>query len=326
MIEVTNNSNRLIAMNDLIQKYHTPDQRWNLWNANNYEEFIKTFMVIGKFHDKVPPVIKDEYKIVERLICYSYYHYPLLDEAFSKATRIFESAIKNRLDELGIPVKGLVTLEKKIKKIEPFTSSAVFDEWNKARKIRNYFAHPEAGKYLGITVARGFYQMVNILNLIFLDKKEIEENEHLGDQLKEKAIHFKQGLFILHFGDKKILIWSFIPYSFFRTKNAEKSFWVFHPVLTYFPQTIEKLNFSLPLYLNLKNLNISTDHFEATILGSGQKIIITPTNNPLDINQLIKHNEIILSSEYKVKEIFWHLLETEMSFELTKFLYSECWE
>lgn len=313
-------------MNDLIQQYHIPDQRWKVWNANNYEDFIKTFMVIGKFHDKVPLVIVEEYKIVERLLCYSYYHYPLLDEAFSKATRIFESAIKIRQEELGIPVKGFESLEKRIKKIEPFTSSAVFDEWDKARKIRNYFAHPEAGKFLGITVARGFYQLVNIINLIFIDKKEIEENEHLLDQLKAKAIHFKQGLFILHFEDKKFLIWSLLPYSLFRTKEGEKSFWVFHPVLRYFPQTVEKLDFSLPLYLNLKDLNISTDCFEATTLDTGQKIMITPTDNPLNIEQLKKHNEIILASEYKVKEIFWHYLETEMTFELTKFLYSECWE
>lgn len=313
-------------MNDLIQQYHTPDKRWTIWNANNYERFIKTFMVTGKFHDKVPSVLVDEYKVVERLLCYSYYHYPLLDEAFFKATRIFESAIKLRQKELGLPMKEFESLEKRIKKIEPFTSPTVFQDWEKVRMIRNYFAHPEAGKLTGITVVRGFYQMVNIINLIFLDKLEIEENEHLLDNLKSKAIHFKQGLFILQFADKKYLIWSLLPYSLFRTKKAEKSFWVFHPVLRYFPQTVEKLDFSFPLYLNLKDISISNDSFEATILDLGQKITITTTDNPINQEQLKKHNEIILSSDYQVKEIYWNYLEAELSFALTKFLYSECWK
>jgi hypothetical protein len=80
------------------------------------------------------------------------------------------------------------------------------------------------------------------------------------------------------------------------------------------------------LYLNLKDISISNDSFAATILDSGQKITITTTDNPINKEQLKKHNEIILSSDLKVKEIYWHYLETELSFALIKFLYSECWE
>lgn len=313
-------------MINLIQQYHTPDQRWTIWKADSYESFIKKFMVLGKFHKKVPSVVVDEYKIVERLLCYSYYHYPLLDEAFSKLTRVFESSIKLRQKELGLPIKENEPLEKRLKKIEPFTSPTVFQDWHKVRKIRNYFAHPEAGKYMGITIVRGFYQMINIINLIFLDKSEIESNESLLDELKKSALHFKEGLYILQYDGKKYLIWSFLPYSLFRTSGEAKSFWVFHPVLKYFPQTVEKLDFSLPLYLNLKNIAISNNRFEATILDSGEKIIVSTNLDPLNQELLKKHREIVFSSELKVKEIYWYYLETELSFALIKFLYEECWE
>jgi hypothetical protein len=313
-------------MGNLIHQYHIPDRIWKIWNANSHEDFIKNFMVIGKFHDKVPDKIINDYKIVERLLCYSYYHYPLLDEAFSKATRIFESAIKLRLKELGIPdPPKFESLEKKIKKIEPFTSPTVLIEWNKARDIRNAFAHPEAGSLMGIIVLRGFYQMVNIINTVFLDKNVIEENEQLLNNLKAESLHLKEGLFKFQYQGKNILVWSIIPYSFFKTRNIDKSFWVFHPVFTYFPQTTDKLDFSLPICLRLCNLEISEISIKATILKSGEKIEATKTDNPINIDQLKKHKDLIASSEMTVKDLYWHHLESEVTFEVVKFLYDECW-
>jgi hypothetical protein len=314
-------------MENLIQQYHIPDRIWKIWKADSYDYFIDNFMVTGKFHDKVPEKIINDYKIVERLLCYSYYHYPLLDEAFSKATRVFESAIKLRLKELGIPEPmKFESLEKKIKKIEPFTSPTVLMEWNKAREIRNAFAHPEAGSLMGIIVLRGFYQMVNIINTIFLDKTIIEENELLLNNLKTEALHLKEGLFKFEFQEKNFLVWSIIPYSYFRTKNVDKSFWVFHPVFTYFPQTTDKLDFSLPICLRLSNLEISDIGIKATILGSGDKIVAIKTDNPINIDQLKKHKNIIVSSEMTVKDLYWHHMESEVTFEVVKFLYDECWK
>ena len=313
-------------MENLIQQYHIPDRIWKIWKADSYEDFIKNFMVTGKFHGKVPEKIINDYKIVERLLCYSYYHYPLLDEAFSKATRIFESAIKLRLKELDIPEPPkFESLEKKIKKIEPFTSPVVLAEWNKARDIRNAFAHPEAGSLMGIIVLRGFYQMVNIINTIFLDKTIIEENEQLLNNLKAEASHLKEGLFKLQYNGKNYLVWSIIPYSFYRVGHLDKSFWVFHPVFTDFPQTTDKLDFSLPICLRLSNLEISVTGIKGTILDSGQKIEVTLTDNPINLNLLKKHKDIIASSEITVKDIYLHHLESEVTFEVVKFLYYECW-
>lgn len=311
-------------MKDYIQRYHTPDRIWKIWKADSYEDFIENFMVAGKFHDKVPEKIKNDYKIVERLLCYSYYHYPLLDEAFSKATRVFESAIKLRLKELGIPEpKKHESLEKKIKSIEPFTSPSVLQKWNKAREVRNVFAHPEAGSLMGITVLRGFYQMVNILNTIFLDKEVIDTNELLVNNLKAEAQHLKEGLFKFHFHEKDFLVWSIIPY--YKTFEGDRSFWVFHPVLTNFPQTTDKLNFDLPFYVRLSNIKITKFGIEAIDLISGEKIIATKTDNAINKDLLERHKELIATSQVDVKNIYLHHLETELSFELIKFQYNECW-
>jgi hypothetical protein len=314
---------------DLIKDFHTPDKRWGIWNIRAHEDFVKNFMVSGKFHGKVPPQIVEEYNIVERLICYSYYHYPLIDEAFAKATRIFEIAVNLKLKELNIPkTKGYEPLNSKIKKIASYTSPSLITEWEKARKVRNIFAHPEPGKLAGIIVVRGFYQMVNILNLMFIDKIEIEENENLLDDLKRKAEPLKKGLFILDIENNpnKYLIWSVIPYSLFKINNIEKSFWVFHPVFKNFPQTTEELVFDQPFYLNLKDVIITDYSLVGRTTNTKKEVKVIPTLDQNHVALLKKHNKIVLSSQIEVKQNYWTYLETEISFELVKFLYNECWQ
>ena len=314
-------------MDKLIKEYHKPDERWRIWGINSYEEFIQKFIVIGRFHKNVPSEIKEEYKVVERLLCYSYYHYPLLDEAFSKVTRVFESAIKLRLEKLGIPKKkGFESLYEKIKKIEPYISPTLLAEWKAAKEMRNTFAHPTAGSLKGISHFRGFFQMINIINTVFLDKNNIDQREQALDNLKIESLPFKDGLLKFQTGDKNYLVWSLVPYSQFENKAATKSFWVIHPVLTYFPQTAEELNFSLPIPLRLTNLKITNDTLEALNIASGQIVHATITNNPINVELLKKHKELVASSELMVKQHYLLLMESEMGFELAKFLYEECWE
>jgi len=313
-------------MDKLIEEYHRPDERWGLWGINSYDEFIQKFMVIGKFHKGIPPEIIEEYKVVERLLCYSYYHFPLLDEAFSKVTRIFEAAVKLRMEELEIPAKkGYESLYDKIKKIEPFISTTLFEEWIAAKEQRNTFAHPTAGSLKGIIHFRGLFQMVNIINTVFLDKNKIDESEGLLSNLKNESDHFRDGLFKFKFGDKNYLIWSLVPYSCFETQSILKSFWVVNPVLTYFPQTLEKLDFSFPIALRLANLKITKDSFEAENLASGQKVYATLTNDPRNLDLLKRHKELVESSELIVRKHYELRMRFEMGCELTKFLYDECW-
>ena len=314
-------------MNNLIKEFHEQDERWAIWGINSHEEFIKQFMVIGKFHKSVPFEIIDEFKAVERLLCYSYYYFPLLDEAFSKITRIFESAVKIRMEELGIPSKkGFESLNEKIRKIEPFISPTLLAEWIAAKEKRNSFAHPTAGSLKGIIYYRGLFQMVNIINTVFLDKDKIDQSEQALANLKFESQHLKDGLFKFEAGDKNYLVWSLVPYSCFETSKISKSFWVIHPVLTYFPQKVEKLNFSLPIPLRLTNIKITNDSFEALNIASGQIVRVTRTINPINLELLNKHKELVASSELIVRKHYWQLMESEMGFELAKFLYEECWE
>lgn len=139
-------------MKSIIEKYHTPESLWTAFNVNSHEEFMKTFFKKGKFHPGVPEQIRNDYQKVERIFCYAYYHYPLIDEAFSTLTRIFEAAIKMRLDELSLSKKG--NLESKIARLELYSSEQLLAQWNHARKLRNHFAHSNPGSLMGITLIK----------------------------------------------------------------------------------------------------------------------------------------------------------------------------
>ena len=313
-------------MEELISKYHEPDSIWTIWNIRSYNEYMSKFMVRGKFHDQVPKEIIKEYEQVERLLCYSYYCYPLIDEAFSKVTRIFESAVNLKLKEHRIENKsGYDSLNEKLKKIEKFTSPEIYNFWNHARKVRNIFAHPKPGRLMGITIFSSFLLMINILNTLFLDKTDIEFNENSLIDLKDQAKKLETGLFILEFDSKRILVWSILPYSFFKYGNILKSFWVFHPVFTYFPQTTEKLDFSLPISFRLKNVKIHPKGLTGVNLITGKTINVIKTDKEENRNSLKAHELLIENSGLEVKQLYWNFLEREMFNEVVRFLYHECW-
>lgn len=306
--------------------FNQADPVWEAWGVYSHQDFLNKFQVPGKFHSRVPKHIIIEYEIVERLLCYSYYSFKLLDEAFSKVTRIFESAVKLRMEELELKVERHESLHNCLKKLEKYTSPEISVQWDKARKIRNYLAHPLPGQQLGLVVHKGFFQMVNILNTIFINIDEIEATDEILKQLKNKSLDFKNGLFKLEIDDKAYLVWSIIPHSCcISSTNELKSLWVFHPVTTYFPQTFEKLNFTLPLYLRLKEVQCTNDELVGIDLQTNKGIRASITNKVENMILLDNHNKMIRSSEFEVKTAYFNLLKSELGIEVVKFFYFERW-
>lgn len=313
-------------MIDFIDSFHKPDPIWKVWGVNSHQEFLKKFMVEGKFHLKVSKDIVNEYKIVERLICYSYYSYGLIDEAFSKVLRIFEGAVKTRMQELGIEVGNKnENLKRRLGKLEKYTSPELFKQWDKAREVRNIFAHPTSGQLFGITVHRSFLQMVNILNTLFIDKKNIDANESILKRIKSETEPLKNGLFKLEMDDKAYLVWSIIPYSVFDKTDQLNSLWVFHPVLTYFPQTIDKSDFWPPIYLQLRDVSFTETELCAINLEDDKPIKASITDKIENRNLLKTHTKIVNSSDEKVKDKYYNFLDELLGYEIVKFLYYKCW-
>jgi hypothetical protein len=310
-----------------INQYLEPDPMWQALGIDSQNKFLENIVVKGVFHNKVPDKIVKDFVVVEKILFYSYYYYPLIDEAFSKATRVFESAISHQIDELGLDKSNKIkNLDQKIQKLKSFTTEAIYKEWLKSKDIRNYFAHPKSGNLMGISIHRAFMQMVNIINTVFLDLKTVQTNEEYLDNLRIEAKFFFENLLTFDYGNQKILIWSIIPYSCFEKNGTLKSFWVFHPVLKSFPQNIQNYYFSKPICFRLEDVKISNTGFEAKDILSGNIInaIVTTDSKNIETNQSYK--TMIETADQEVRKVHWSYLDHELTFEVVKFLYHECWE
>jgi hypothetical protein len=145
--------------------YSTPDDRWRIWKIHSHEEFLNRFLVKGKFHSLIPHDIKNEYEKVERILAYSYFFYPLYDEAYSKLTRIFEMAVLLRCDQLKITFnKKFTSLNERLKKLEELNPLKSPTSWQAIKDIRNYFAHPKREGYTGPIVYNGIIRNINMIN------------------------------------------------------------------------------------------------------------------------------------------------------------------
>jgi hypothetical protein len=307
------------------KKYLIPDQRWNIWGIKSRDDFDEKVVTYGKFIEKVPEKIINDYSVVERLLWYSYYYYPLFDEALSKATRIFESAISQRIYDLELDKQNKIkNLSQKIKKLKPFVTDEVYLEWEKAREVRNLFAHPIPGSLFGMVFGAPL-QMVNIINCIFLEKKVFEKNEQKLNELQDTSANLRDTLMTFKYNDRKILIWSILPHYCFETENILKSFWIFHPVLISFPQTMEELSFTPPIGMRLKEIKIHENGLKAIDLESDQEIELVITNNARDIELRDRYKTLLESAEKQVKDFYFNYLDSEMSLGIIKFKYEEWW-
>jgi hypothetical protein len=236
--------------------YFEPDEIWKTFGINSEIDFREKYLLEGKFHSLVPDKIINEYKIVERILFYSYFNYPLIDEAFSKSTRIFEASITLKLEILGLKKSGFETLAFKLKRLEKFCSNDLFQQWKQAKNFRNDFAHREAGVLLGVAIMNAFKHNLNMINSIFLESSTILEKENSHKKLLQQSEHLVKGLFILEFNKRKILIYAARPFTTGIINNFGKSLWIFIPILG--SNVIQhSTDFPAPIILKLENVEIN---------------------------------------------------------------------
>lgn len=300
-----------------------PDTTWGLFRVQNQENFIEKFITKGKFHKNVPEAIKKDYEIVERLQFYSYYNYPLIDEAFAKSTRIFEASVDLKIKQLGIEKKGFEGLNSKLKRIEKYSTEKLLDQWNQAREIRNIFAHQKAGQLMGIVLLKAFKHNINMINTIFLNHDEILERENTLNELIERYSQLESDLFILELNGAKYLIWSMIPYATYIDNNIENSFWVFHPV---YGNIIinNSSDFPDPFVFHLKNVQVTGNKLIA-YTNDNNKIIVTPTEKVENLKKLTEHQNLMANINRDIIIEYSAILKNNLTKGVTNFIY-ESWE
>ncbi|WP_282069927.1 DUF4145 domain-containing protein [Olleya namhaensis] len=303
--------------------YYKADVIWKKkWEINNEEEFVKQLLIKGKFHNNVPENIIKEYKTVEYLICHSYYHYPIIDEAFSKCTRIFELSINQRIKELDIKCKESESLNSKIKKLQNYTTESLKDEWDAIRKIRNDFAHPKDSTVKGITLINAFYNIVNVLNTIFIDKSIIKKAEISFESIQEQCLEFHNKLFVLEKDNKKYLIRKLELCS--TNLNSNIFLFAIYPVFKNIK--IDKQNaIPMPSFLELYDISFDDSYFYAKTIENDRVIKIYKTNHVEDINSLNNFKNQLSKVTKESQSIYLFLLDNKIIQEISKFHYIHNW-
>jgi hypothetical protein len=180
-----------------MKDYLEPDKRWEQYKFSGQEDYIEKVVIEGCFHEQVPEDVIKAYTTSEYLMAYAYYHWEMFDEALKKCLFTLEMAIKLKAQEKGIALK---TKNKKGKKYDRRLLDIIDDVCNevylsnlkiylnKARRLRNHFAHP-IGHHFSGPHGTSIYIMhvINVLNRLFKTdkwhKEYAKKTETIGKRL-----------------------------------------------------------------------------------------------------------------------------------------------
>lgn len=309
-----------------MKKQHKPAPIWEvMYQFQSHEEFMSKFFVKGKFHEKVPADIVKDFTTVEKLIEFGYYHYPFLDEAYSKSLRIFESAVKLRLEHLGYELKGFKSLGKLVKMLKPHTSEVFYNWWNATREVRNEVVHSNAGTLLGITVLNKIPLMINAINSIFLEKEYFDLIDSEIIRLNEESKMFLGKPMVLTLENGRLLIRDIFLSFIFQKNGVTHALWAFYPVLKSFLKSFQEAHQCNPIFLRLKNIDISGMKLTGSKMDSNEMISVSITKQPNDIIDFEVHNQIMDDCNKDIKAYYFGILKAKATQEVTKFMYEECW-
>lgn len=305
--------------------YLAPDEIWEIFNVKSEDDFREKYLLMGKFHPLVPEIIIEEYKIVERLIYYSYFNYPLIDEAFAKSTRIFEAAVTLKLEILGLKKDDFESLDSKLKRLKSSCSNDLFEQWSAAKKLRNAFAHREAGKLAGIFLMDAFKHNLNLINSVFLESSAIINKEKKLEDLLQQSRHLVKGLFILEYNNTKILVSGARPYTAGILNNAGKSLWVFMPIAG---DKVIRNTADLPaaILLKLEDPEINGKGLNAAVSETKETVRLTATENAENIEKFSLHNMRIADTEKASPQMsleYIAVLKRKIAGAVADFLYED---
>lgn len=318
-------------------KWLEPDVRWELFGMKSLEDFINSYVVVGKFHDQVPEDIVTAFETVSYLMVHSYYHYPMMDEAMTKALLIMEMAVKIKAKQSSI---DLETAPNKKGKRNTKILKDLIDEvcevngldflkpdFDRVRDLRNSKMHPYRHSLMGAAgmTTGNVMLFINIINFLFMEKAAIEQLIERRAQIKEVLEIFKNGNFVLEYNNTKILIDIVHYHKYVNFGDKELLMLLVNPVLNNAHQYITEQKFENPIVIALKEFKINSLTLEGVDLNGGEVKIETTYKEENMIKFLLYNEDLKRVSSHNIS-VYNTFRSGKALWKMERIMYTKLWE
>lgn len=277
-----------------------------LYSDKTFEEYCAQIPQYF-FRKEVPEDVLKSFEVVTSLLAHSYYNYLYIDEAYSKALRVFEMAMKLRLIELDVNASKwtFAPLAKKLLDLKMFDSNERVLDY--VKDARNHFSHPKHHSFAGIVYWNRIAIVPTLINELYEDLSLRTERQALKQKFTE--LINDSGLendIVLEYGDEIHLLHS-MQLLLVNNKVVPHTYQLF--VIPLFDLTQINTEIIVPkaFELVIHSPNFSNGYLEAKEFGSNLKIVISP---------------IISKAQYMPRHTEWKD-KYDAKLDIVKFMYHQ---
>lgn len=269
--------------------YHTPDPRWAIFNAPDFESYAKAFVVEGRFHKDVPEEVRNSYAVAEHIMSQAYYQYTIYDEALVKLLRTLEMAVKIRCNQLTI---NTTFLDKKTGKVKDKSLSTLIDqviskENKKAfsktlhwlRDVRNLMMHPKENMLLGSMALNAIRNTLAQLNALFLPEQFFTDAQKRLYLVQKHWQPFEHGLFILDQNGSQIGIYESKVVEAYHDGSEWVCLCAFYAIFKDAKESLEEMKIPKPVTLVLRQIEIGLGIMQGKNVADDASVVLFQTDH-----------------------------------------------
>ncbi len=293
-------------MNEEIEKkvlpYHEPDSIWlSFQGITDFESFITTLVMAAQFHQNVPEAVTKSYRVAEHLMAYSWYHYPVIDEALVKLLRTMELAIKLRCEQLGIPLhildskgtnrkKNLNSLIDELKKIEPDKDIAGILHW--LRGVRNYLMHPDRETLFGTIALNHIRQCLIMYNALFLSNDVFRRNKDKSEEMQSVLKNVSRNLCVLEHTGFRYIVYEADVIEAYEINNKWFFLFAAKAVPNNFSIMLANDCYPTPIVYTLMDVEISDNKISGKVMACGEPFILLTNTHSQNVETFKSFEEV----------------------------------
>jgi hypothetical protein len=168
--------------------------------------------------------------------------------------------------------------------------------------------------------------IVNVLNLLFLSEAQLRAPKEYYKEVKSDFQPFQAGCFVLHHSRQRILVEGAQLLGAFPIEPNPFYLFSFWPVLVDTDRVLaQSLVDNLPVFA-LRQLESSENGFSGIDLEDGERISLTATQKPEDLEAYRRHREAVAAAEEKNRQEYDSMMNRLAMESCNRLMYRFRWD